>query len=93
MGCHRSGTNLLYDMLLSAGGYAIYRGLIPIYNMLIARFGSFENRANREKMLKTWLQSKGFSTGQSRSRAGVGAHPKRVQDWGRFHLRCNGFSG
>ena len=31
MGCHRSGTNLLYDMLLSSGGFAIYRGYLPIY--------------------------------------------------------------
>jgi hypothetical protein len=60
MGCHRSGTNLLYDMLLSSGGFAIYRGLIPIYNMLIPRFGSFENRANRDRIVATWLRSKGF---------------------------------
>jgi sulfotransferase family protein len=60
MGCHRSGTNLLYDMLLSSGGFAIYRGLIPIYNMLIPRFGSFENRANRDRIVAAWLRSKGF---------------------------------
>jgi hypothetical protein len=60
LGCHRSGTNLLYDMLLSSGGFAIYRGLIPVYNILLPRFGSFENRANREEILKTWLRSKGF---------------------------------
>ncbi|MGB6383652.1 MAG: sulfotransferase [Terriglobales bacterium] len=60
MGCHRSGTNLLYDMLLSAGDFAIYRGLIPIYNMLIPRFGSFGKRANREIIVATWLRSKGF---------------------------------
>jgi Sulfotransferase family len=60
MGCHRSGTNLLYDMLLSAGGFAIYRGFLPIYKILIPRFGPIENRANREKILATWLRSKGF---------------------------------
>jgi hypothetical protein len=60
MGCHRSGTNLLYDMLLSSGGFAIYRGYLPIYKILIPRFGSMENRANREKILETWLHSKGF---------------------------------
>jgi hypothetical protein len=60
MGCHRSGTNLLYDMLLSAGDFAIYRGILPIYKILIPRFGSMENRANREQILKTWLRSKGF---------------------------------
>jgi hypothetical protein len=60
MGCHRSGTNLLYDMLLSSGGFAIYRGFLPIYKILIPRFGSMENRASREKILETWLRSKGF---------------------------------
>src|SRR5580658_9698400 len=70
MGCHRSGTNLLYDMLLSSGGFAIYRGLIPIYNKLIPRFGSFERRANREKIVEIWLRSKGFR------RAGIG--PQQV---------------
>ena len=60
MGCHRSGTNLLYDMLLSSGGFAIYRGFLPIYKILIPRFGSMEIRGNREKILKTWLRSKGF---------------------------------
>jgi hypothetical protein len=60
MGCHRSGTNLLYDMLLSAGGFAIYRGSLPVFETLIPRFGSMENRGNREKLLQTWLRSKGF---------------------------------
>ncbi len=60
MGCHRSGTNLLYDMLLSSGGFAIYRGFLPIYKILIPRFGSMESRPNREKILETWLRSKGF---------------------------------
>jgi hypothetical protein len=60
MGCHRSGTNLLYDMLLSAGGFAIYRGSLPVYETLIPRFGSMEHRGNREKLLRTWLRSKGF---------------------------------
>src|SRR5579872_1636455 len=34
MGCHRSGTNFLYDTLLSAGGFAIYRGYLPVYKIL-----------------------------------------------------------
>jgi len=60
MGCHRSGTNLLYDMLLSAGGFANYRGSLPVYETLIPRFGSLEHRGNRKKLLETWLRSKGF---------------------------------
>ena len=60
MGCHRSGTNLLYDNLLSAGGFALYRGYLPIYKMLIPRFGSLEQMENRKRLVETWLRSKGF---------------------------------
>lgn len=60
IGCHRSGTNLLYDMLLSAGGFAIYRGYLPVYKMLIPRFGPLDRPKNRDRLVKTWLQSKGF---------------------------------
>jgi hypothetical protein len=60
VGCHRSGTNLLYDTLLSAGGFAIYRGYLPIYKMLIPRFGSFGKLNNRKNALQAWLRSKGF---------------------------------
>jgi LPS sulfotransferase NodH len=69
MGCHRSGTNLLYDTLLSAGGFADYRGYLPIYKILIPRFGSLENPRSRRKIVDTWMQSKGFA------RAGVQAAP------------------
>jgi hypothetical protein len=69
MGCHRSGTNFLYDMLLSAGGFAIYRGSLPVYETLIPRFGSMEHRGNREKLLRTWVRSKGFR------RTGLDAEP------------------
>jgi len=60
MGCHRSGTNLLYDMLLSAGGFAVYRGYLPVYKMLIPRFGSLDKFSNRRRLMQTWLRSKGF---------------------------------
>ncbi len=51
---------MLYDMLLSSGGFAIYRGILPIYKILIPRFGSMNIRAHREQILETFLQSKGF---------------------------------
>src|ERR1700733_11296539 len=69
MGCHRSGTNLLYDTLLSAGGFAVYRGYLPVYKILIPRFGSLENPRNRKKIVDVWMRSKGFA------RAGVEAGP------------------
>lgn len=60
VGCHRSGTNLLYDMLLSAGGFAIYRGYLPVYKMLLPKLGSFENAETRKKLMAVWARSKGF---------------------------------
>src|SRR5258705_13865093 len=60
MGCHRSGTNLPYDTLLSAGGFAVYRGYTPIYKMLIPKLGNPENRENRNRLVETWLRSKGY---------------------------------
>jgi hypothetical protein len=60
IGCHRSGTNLLYDTLLSAGSFAVYRGYLPIYKMLIPRFGTLDKPENRERLIATWLRSKGF---------------------------------
>jgi hypothetical protein len=60
VGCHRSGTNLLYDTLLSAGGFAIYRGYLPVYKMLVPKFGAMNNTANRRRIVDTWLRSKGY---------------------------------
>jgi len=60
MGCHRSGTNLLYDTLLSAGGFAVYRGYLPVYKMLLPRFGNLAELTNRKRMMDAWVRSKGF---------------------------------
>ncbi len=60
IGCPRSGTNLLYDTLLSAGGFAIYRGRIPVYQVLIPRFGKLDRIENRKKIIAVWLRSEGF---------------------------------
>lgn len=60
MGCHRSGTNLLYDTLLSAGGFAVYRGFLPIYKILIPRFGHPHNPANRRQIVDALMRSKAF---------------------------------
>jgi len=60
MGCHRSGTNLLYDTLLSAGGFAVYRGYLPVHKILIPRFGDLAKRKNRENLLQFWLKTESF---------------------------------
>jgi len=43
-------------MLLSAGGFAIYRGFLPIYKILIPRFGSMKSRA--QARLPHWTQDR-----------------------------------
>jgi LPS sulfotransferase NodH len=60
VGCHRSGTNLLYDTLLSAGGFAVYRGYLPVYKILIPRCGPLSNASNRAHAVDLFLRSKGF---------------------------------
>ncbi len=60
LGCPRSGTTLLYDMLLSAGGFAIYLAESNVFNVLALRFGDLSARSNRQKLMRTWLASKLF---------------------------------
>ena len=55
-----SGTALLYDMLLSAGGFALQLGESNIFNLLAPRFGDLTIRENREGMLRVWLGSSCF---------------------------------
>jgi hypothetical protein len=50
----------LYDTLLSSGGFAIYRGYLPIYKMLVPKFGRLSNLENRRRIVEVWLRSKGY---------------------------------
>ena len=60
VGSPRSGTTLLYDMLMSAGGFAIYLGESSIFNVVAPRFGNLGVRKNRDKMWNAWLGSRLF---------------------------------
>ncbi len=60
LGSPRSGTTLLYDMLLSAGGFAVYLAESNVFNLLMPRFGDLGVRSNRERLLRAWLNSKLF---------------------------------
>ncbi len=60
VGCPRSGTTLLYHMLLSSGNFAVYLAESNVFNLLAPRFGDLSVRANREKLIDAWLQSKLF---------------------------------
>ena len=60
LGSPRSGTTLLYDMLLSAGGFGVYLAESNVFNVLALRVGDLGNRSNRQKLLPVWLGSKLF---------------------------------
>jgi len=60
LGCVRSGTTLLYHMLLSAGGFAVYRAESNAINLLEPRFGDLSVRRNKAKLMEAWLHSKLF---------------------------------
>jgi Sulfotransferase family len=60
LGCGRSGTKLLYHMLLSAGGFAVYRAESNAINLLEPRFGDLSVKRNRERLMQAWLASKLF---------------------------------
>ena len=60
LGCGRSGTTLLYHMLLSAGNFAVYRSESNAINLLEPRFGDLRVRRNKEKLMEAWLDSKLF---------------------------------
>jgi sulfotransferase family protein len=61
IGCGRSGTTLLYHMILSAGDFAVYRSESNAINLLEPRFGDLSLRKNRERLMDAWLDSKLFS--------------------------------
>lgn len=57
VGSPRSGTTLLYHMLLSAGGFARYRAETHVFNTLAPRFGGLRSRSDIDAALRVWLAS------------------------------------
>jgi hypothetical protein len=47
-------------MLLSAGGFAVYRSETHVFNVLEPAYGDFGNRHNKRRLMKAWLGSKLF---------------------------------
>src|SRR5437660_6063532 len=60
LGCPRSGTTVLYHMLLSAGNFAVYRAESNVFSVLQPRFGNLRSERHRKELLRSWLQSKLF---------------------------------
>jgi hypothetical protein len=60
LGCPRSGTTMLYHMLLSAGDFAIYRSESNVFNLLVPKFHGLRSAEDRRQLLDVWLRSKLF---------------------------------
>jgi hypothetical protein len=61
LGSPRSGTTLLYHMLLSAGNFAIYRAESEALHLLEPRFGDLGVPRNRERLLQSWFKTRLFT--------------------------------
>ena len=57
VGCPRSGTTVLYHMLLSAGGFGVYRSETNVFNLLAPRFGGMHSARDRKELMEVWLDS------------------------------------
>jgi hypothetical protein len=58
IGCSRSGTTLLYHMLLSSGNFAVYRMESQVFTLLEPRFRPLSNPRNKRRMLDVWYKTR-----------------------------------
>lgn len=58
LGCGRSGTTLLYHMLLSSGNFAVYRTESNVINLLEPRFGDLNVTRNKRRLLDAWYKTR-----------------------------------
>lgn len=67
LGCSRSGTTLLYHMILSSGNFAVYRSESHVLTLLEPRFKPLSAQKNKRKLLDAWYESRLFTkTGLSK---------------------------
>lgn len=57
LGCPRSGTTVLYHMLLSTGHFAIYRAESQVFDMIAPRFGNLRTARDRGRLADAWIGS------------------------------------
>lgn len=61
IGCPRSGTTLLYHILLSSGGFAVYRSETNAFDLIALRYGDLRTERDRREFLDKWLRSYMFT--------------------------------
>lgn len=60
LGSPRSGTTLLYHMILSAGDFAVYRAESHVFTAIVPRFGNLRRAGARRAALQAWTRSHRF---------------------------------
>ena len=60
VGSSRSGTTLLYSILLSSGDFAIYEAETLLLTVCKTKYGSLKKRKNYSKFINDWTNSKQF---------------------------------
>jgi hypothetical protein len=58
VGSARSGTTLLYHMLLSSGSFARFFGEPAVFDRLVPKFGDLSVARNRGRLMHNWIGSK-----------------------------------
>jgi hypothetical protein len=76
LGCGRSGTTLLYHMLLSSGNFVVYRTESNVINLLEPRFGDLSVARNKRRLLDAWYQTRLYTL----SKLEKGPLEERVMD-------------
>ena len=71
VGSARSGTTLLYHMLLASSGFAVYRAETHIFSVLPPYFGPLSKSKNKDRLISFWIKSAVFE------RAGLDAEAWR----------------
>jgi Sulfotransferase family len=60
VGCPRSGTSFLYNLLLSSGSFAEFHTQMNVFDVLEPIYGDLSVTKNAKKMMQAWLLSKAF---------------------------------
>ena len=91
VGSPRSGTSLLYHMLLSSRNFAVYQAESDVFNFIAPAFGNLGSVANCKKLLDTWLQSDYFARtglGETEIRAEILNDCRNAGDFLRVFMEC-----
>src|ERR1700746_116892 len=61
VGCPRSGTTLLCDMIQSSGDFTYFPGESEAFTILGAKFPNLTSARNRKRLLEFWLRSENYA--------------------------------